>query len=253
MKDEALKVGELARRTGVSIRTLHHYDEIGLLSPGIRTGAGHRLYRRAELRRLQQILSLRQLGFSLEEIRECLDRGDAPSLLETIERHLEQLDRQLEIQRKLQERLQGLARKLRSDDAESVGTEEWIRTIEETVMFEKYYTKEQLEQLEQRRAEVGEDRIAQVQVEWTEVFAGFEELHQRGADPACDEALELARRAQGLIDEFTGGNAGITPSLGRLYEGEGGRPKVLAKYGMNVSPEASAFMSRAMEALRSAS
>lgn len=52
---EALKVGELARRTGLSVRTLHHYDEIGLLSPARRTATGHRLYGRDEIRRLQQI------------------------------------------------------------------------------------------------------------------------------------------------------------------------------------------------------
>jgi DNA-binding transcriptional MerR regulator len=66
------KIGELAKRTGVSIRTLHHYDEIGLLSPSHRTESGHRLYGREEVVRLQQVLSLRQSGFSLEQIREML-------------------------------------------------------------------------------------------------------------------------------------------------------------------------------------
>ncbi len=64
-----IKVGELARRTGVSVRTLHYYDEIRLLSPSGHTASGHRLYTTREPRRLQQIVSLRQLGFSLEEIR----------------------------------------------------------------------------------------------------------------------------------------------------------------------------------------
>jgi len=71
---EALKVGELAKRTGLTIRTLHHYDEIGLLKPSLHTGAGHRLYTAADIARLQQVLSLRQLGFSLEQVRDCLDR-----------------------------------------------------------------------------------------------------------------------------------------------------------------------------------
>ena len=66
------RVGEVARRTSVTVRTLHHYDEIGLLSPSHRAGSGHRLYTAADLGRLQQILSLRQLGFGLDEIRECL-------------------------------------------------------------------------------------------------------------------------------------------------------------------------------------
>ena len=68
-----MKVGELAKRTGLSVRALHYYDEIGLLQPSEVTESGHRLYGEAELVRLQQIKSLRQLGFSLDEIRACLD------------------------------------------------------------------------------------------------------------------------------------------------------------------------------------
>ena len=63
------KVGELAERTGLTVRTLHHYDAIGLLSPSGRTGSnhgsGHRLYTAADVARLQQILSLKMLGFSI--------------------------------------------------------------------------------------------------------------------------------------------------------------------------------------------
>ena len=70
------KVGELARRTGLSVRTLHHYDAIGLLPPSHRTESGHRLYAADDAAHLQQILSLRQLGFSLDEVRDCLDRPD---------------------------------------------------------------------------------------------------------------------------------------------------------------------------------
>src|SRR6266540_3219671 len=71
MGKELWKVGDLARRTGLSIRTLHYYDEIGLLSPSHRTGSGHRLYDVDDVARLQRILSLRQLGFSLEEVKDA--------------------------------------------------------------------------------------------------------------------------------------------------------------------------------------
>src|SRR2546430_17336065 len=66
------RVGELAKRTGVSVRTLHWYEEIGLLEPSQRTEAGHRLYAAEDVGRLQQIRSLRPLGFSLDEGREGL-------------------------------------------------------------------------------------------------------------------------------------------------------------------------------------
>src|SRR5438132_11048909 len=90
MQFEALKVGELARRTGLTVRTLHHYDEIGLLKPSLHTGSGHRLYTADDVARLQQVLSLRQLGFSLEEVRDCFNRpGFSPP--EVIRLHVERL------------------------------------------------------------------------------------------------------------------------------------------------------------------
>src|SRR5262245_14651642 len=108
MRFTAMKVGELARRTGLTIRTLHHYDEIGLLQPSLHSEAGHRLYTAEDVARLQQVLSLRQLGFSLEEVRACLDRpGFSP--LEVIRLHVTRLREQIEWQRQLCERLEALA------------------------------------------------------------------------------------------------------------------------------------------------
>ena len=66
-------VGRVAGLAGVTVRTLHHYDEIGLLSPSGRTSAGYRRYDDADLERLQQILFYRELGFPLEEIAVIID------------------------------------------------------------------------------------------------------------------------------------------------------------------------------------
>ena len=66
-------IGQVARLAGVTIRTLHHYDEIGLLSPGDRSGAGYRRYGDADIVRLQQVMFYRELGFSLDEIAALLD------------------------------------------------------------------------------------------------------------------------------------------------------------------------------------
>ncbi len=74
-RSEGLTVGEVARLSGVTVRTLHHYDEIGLLHAGARTDAGYRRYADADLDRLQQILFYRELGFGLDEIRAVLEDG----------------------------------------------------------------------------------------------------------------------------------------------------------------------------------
>src|SRR5947209_6467723 len=69
-------VSEVAKLSGVSVRTLHHYDEIGLLKPACVGENGYRYYGKAELERLQQILFHRELGFPLEEVRRVLDAPD---------------------------------------------------------------------------------------------------------------------------------------------------------------------------------
>ena len=66
-------VKQLSELAGVTVRTLHHYDRIGLLSPAQRSESGYRYYGRAELLRLQQILFYRELGFRLQEIGDILD------------------------------------------------------------------------------------------------------------------------------------------------------------------------------------
>src|SRR5262249_44789327 len=133
MRFEALKVGELAKRTGLTIRTLHHYDEISLLKPSLKTDSGHRLYTAADVARLQQVLSLRQLGFALEEIAGCLDRpGFSP--LEVIRLHVARLRKQIELQRGLCERLEALDTAFRS--AGEVSAEQFLQTIEFMTMVE---------------------------------------------------------------------------------------------------------------------
>jgi MerR family transcriptional regulator, thiopeptide resistance regulator len=72
MADETYTVGEVARIAHVSVRALHHYEEVGLLAPSGRTGSGYRLYALDDLEQLQQVLFYKQLGFSLEDIRELM-------------------------------------------------------------------------------------------------------------------------------------------------------------------------------------
>ncbi|WP_030734051.1 MerR family transcriptional regulator [Streptomyces sp. NRRL S-31] len=80
-------VGQVAGFAGITVRTLHHYDEIGLLAPGGRTHAGHRRYTDADLDRLQQILFYRELGFPLDEVAVLLDDPDADPRAHLRRRH----------------------------------------------------------------------------------------------------------------------------------------------------------------------
>src|SRR5947209_1606959 len=113
MGRQTWKVGELAKQTGLTVRTLHYYEEIGLLSPSHRTDSGHRRYTAGDVARLQQVKSLRQLGLPLEEIRDCLDGPDF-SPLRVVELHLARLREQTELQQRLCRALEALASALRS-------------------------------------------------------------------------------------------------------------------------------------------
>ncbi|MCM2413346.1 MerR family transcriptional regulator [Streptomyces sp. RKAG290] len=92
-------VGQVAGFAGVTVRTLHHYDGIGLLSPGGRSHAGHRRYQDADLDRLQQILFYRELGFPLDEIAALLDDPDADPQAHLRRRHALLSHRIAELQR----------------------------------------------------------------------------------------------------------------------------------------------------------
>jgi DNA-binding transcriptional MerR regulator len=214
----AIKVGDLAKQAGVSVRTLHYYDEIGLLSPSGRSPARYRLYTEDDIIRLQQIVSLRQIGFSLEHIRECLAQSEF-SPHRVVQMHLSRLQEQIELQQKLYARLESVAAHLRSE--KTVCIEEFIQLIEVMMIIEKCYTPQQLDYLQERQEILGKERIQQAQSEWQELIEEARTAMKNGIDPASESIQELARRSQALIQEFTGGDPGIERSLNQMYRQEG--------------------------------
>ena len=113
------QIGELARRTGVSVRALRHYDDLGLLTASARTDAGYRLYTEADVQRLYRIVALRQLGFSLDQIAGLLD-DEQLDLVETARRHLQRVERDLELGTRLRNRLAPIVRALAASEQPSI-------------------------------------------------------------------------------------------------------------------------------------
>lgn len=236
------KVGELAKQTGLTVRALHHYDEIGLLSPSRRSASGYRLYDGDDVARLLQILALRQLGFSLDEIRDCLAKPEF-SLPRVLELHVSRLREGIELQRKLCSRLETVAMRLRSSEVVSV--EEFLETMEAMNMFEKHYTQEQLQQLEERRKMLGDDKIREVEQEWPRLIAEVKAEMDKGTDPASETVQRLSRRWMELVREFTGGDPGIAESVKKLYQGQ---PSMQQRSGLD--PEIMSYVQRAVAASR---
>lgn len=181
-------IGELAALTGVTVRALHHYDELGLLSPSERSEAGYRLYSYPDLARLQEILIWRQLGFSLAEIRSLLD--------DPAHDRLGALRRQRELVQGEMERLGALAAAVDAAiDAELNGSQQ-----KETTMFEgfepaqyedeareRWGHTEAYQESARRAARYGEGEWAEIRSESEEIVREFVAL-MRAGEPADGQA-----------------------------------------------------------------
>lgn len=242
------KVGQIAKRIDMTVRALHHYDEIGLLSPSHHSDSGYRLYTQDDLLQLQKIKSLQQLGFSLEEIKQLLSSSTMP-LSEVLNKHIQKLTLEANQQQLLVDRLQLLANNLTRQEQPSI--ELILDTLKGTIMFEKYYTPEQLNKLAEGRKQLGEKAMLDAQNEWQTIFAEFKKLQQAGESPSCPAAQVLAKRSNALIEAFTGGDPDIRQSLQTMYETEGG-DKILSQGGMDMDKSLFDYYLKAMECVKKA-
>jgi DNA-binding transcriptional MerR regulator len=199
-----MTVGQLAKRTGVSVRALHHYEAVGLLTPARRTAAGYRLYGDADVLRLQQIRSLRQLGFGLEQIGELLNRrGLSP--LQVIEAHLAALRRQIAAQRHLALRLDRIATTLRS--AAEVSVDDVLATIQEMTTMDTYYTPEQLAELQERGRQLGEEGLRRAEADWQQLIDEVRAEMAQDTDPQSERVRALAGLGRSVHGRQSGDHA----------------------------------------------
>jgi DNA-binding transcriptional MerR regulator len=210
-------VGRLAADTGLTVRTLHHYDELGLLVPHERTQAGHRIYGAADVERLYRIVALRRLGLSLEDVAGVLDGGDG-ALEHVVRRQLATVDERIELEQQLRGLLTGVLEAL--ERAERPGVDTVLKAIEVTKMIEKYYTPDQLQALAERREQLGEEKIREVEREWGEIFATLRSEMKAGTDPTDPKFAPLRTRMSELIAMFHGGDAGIKQSMYSMWANE---------------------------------
>jgi DNA-binding transcriptional MerR regulator len=203
------KIGELAAATSLTVRTLHHFDQIGLLCPAGRSAAGHRLYTGDDVRRLYRILALRDLRFSLNEIAGALDGGDG-DLRAAIERQLDQVERQITLYHTLHRRLQGLAQALR--DAGEPSIDQLIQAME-AMMQAKHLTPEQFARLKQRHVEVGDEGFSRWRQRMAELAGRVAAHAERDTDPADPMVQELAQEWTETITGMTGDDRSVLSAL----------------------------------------
>lgn len=204
-------VKETAALTGVSVRTLHHYDSIGLLKPAKITEAGYRLYDDASLQRLQTILLFRQLQFPLEEIRRILD---APGF--DPREALEQQIHMLELQREHLDRLIDHARKLQKTGVMTMSFEAFDNSKLEQYAAEakeRWGNTDAYREYEKKSEKGSMDAAA---AEMMQIFAQLGKI--RTGDPASTEAQTLVAELQQFItDHYYTCTREILRGLGEMY------------------------------------
>jgi DNA-binding transcriptional MerR regulator len=195
------RVGEVATLTRVSVRTLHHYDRIGLLRPATYSVGGYRLYGDSDLLRLQQILTLRYLGFPLKRIGELLDRTDFDLVAslrvqrQALHDRIEELERiSVAVGKLVDQRLATgeWSWQLVIEASEAVGA--GLTRREETM--ETYYTPEQMRQFEAAGKAMPREEIVAIEQGWTALLAEVRANYD--LDPASAEAQALGARAEEL-------------------------------------------------------
>ena len=233
-----LKVGELAKQTGLTVRTLHHYDEIGLLTPSNRSDAGYRLYGRADIARLHRIQALSRLGVPLAKIGDLL-ASDGATLPDIITQQLAALEQQMAQAAVLRERLIGLrARLCRGDEPELA---DWLTTLELMTMYDKYFTPDELQALEQHKTKAKDDG----QHHWPALIRTVREAMKRGVAPEHDEAQALARQWTDMLQKLVGDDPGLLIKLDAMTRKEA---TVQAETG--IDPALIDYISAAMAAVR---
>jgi DNA-binding transcriptional MerR regulator len=242
------RVHEFAGLSGVTVRALHHYDQLGLLKPSRRSAAGYRLYGDHDLARLEQIVVLKFLGLPLKEIRDLLKR-ETPLV--------EALGHQ---QRVLNEKRSQLDRSIQAIGAaakslESKKEPDWqliksiIQEIEmqnETEWSKQYYSEDAKARIEERKALWSPELQAKVSQDWAGLFADIEAA--LGEDPAGPQGQALAARWRTLVAGFTGGDPEIQKGLNKMYADQTNWPAgPKAKY--QIKPEIQSFITKAMQPL----
>ena len=190
-------VGQLAKRTGLTVRALHHYHAIGLLVPSHRSESGYRLYTRADVARLFQIQALQRLGLSLTEIDAVLENGGA-ALPDMIAQQIEELSERIDHATTLRSRLVQLRSMLAQ--GEQPVANDWLAVVELITAYDGYCSPEELTRLlAHARAQPPADDLPALIAEIRDAMA-------RHVAPESDEAQTLSVRWKQIVMSRIGGD-----------------------------------------------
>ncbi|MDE6281894.1 MAG: MerR family transcriptional regulator [Oscillospiraceae bacterium] len=225
-----LSVSEAAKRAGVSVRTLHYYDEIGLLKPSETTQAGYRFYNETAMASLQQILFYRELDVPLEQIGRILDAPDNDRT-EALQKHrtlLMMKRRRLDdMLRLVDETIGGIAM---YDQRPKPTQEDWeaVKNQYAQEAADRWGNTEAFLESREKHAQYTPEQEAQINAEMEEIFQAFGAC----ADPEGEEGQALVKRWQAHITRYHYNcTDSILACLGQMYANDPRFKENLDKYG----------------------
>lgn len=237
-------VGELAKRAGLTVRTLHHYEELGLLRASGRSEAGYRRYGEADVLRLHRVLALRDAGLSLKAIAPMLD-GEAPQpLAAVLQGQIEQIEAQLLAQETLLQTLRNAAKRLALHGDGGDAMQVLLDAMQMRRVHERWFSPEQMRALRHQWEALPEAERDAVEAEWPTLIRQAREAMDAGRDPAAPEVQALVRRWLVLQKQFLEVAPGMKDTMQRMYAAE---PELARQSG--VTPDLIAYLRRSRETL----
>lgn len=216
---EALTVGQVAETFGVTVRTLHHYDEVGLLHPSERTQAGYRLYTGADLERLSTIVVYRRLDFALEEIADLLDGAD---VVEHLRRQRDLVTTRLA---EMSDLVTAIDRRLEAEMADQPATTEDLKELFGDGYGDEYQAEAQERwgdtdkwaQSQARTKDMTKEQWAEVKAEMDAFEADLGVAVRAGEPTGSDTAAALAERHRASIARFYDCDHEFQVCLAQMY------------------------------------
>jgi DNA-binding transcriptional MerR regulator len=204
---DAITVGSVATLTGVSVRTLHHYDHIGLVVPSVRTPAGYRGYTDADIERLHMVLVYRSVGMPLDEIRTLLDDADA-DVLAHLQRQRELL---LEQADRLQHTIKAVEELMNAHrEGIQLTAEEQVEIFGTTAFSDEYAAEAEQrwgntdawKQSQQRVSKFTKQDWVDIKADVDNLLADLAAAKRDGVEPGSAAANELAARHRASIERY---------------------------------------------------
>lgn len=219
---ETMLVGEVARLVGISVRTLHHYDEISLVVPSGRTAKGYRSYSAEDVERLHQVLTYRELGFALDDIATLLDDPSVDAMAH-LQRQRELLDARIDrlhqmaaaVDKMMEAKKMGI--QLSPEEQREVFGENWTGEQYADEAEQRWGQTDEWKQSQARTASFTKDDWKRIKSETDALEADFAAALASGVATDSPQAAALAERHRASIEHFYDCGYDMHVCLGEMY------------------------------------